>query len=197
MRRLVIATNNKKKLKETLFIIGNLPFIFQTLEDINFGKKIEETGKSFFQNAMLKAETVGKITGFLTLSEDSGLLVDVLGGRPGIYSARYQEGSDSDRINKLLWELKEVPDEKRTARFLSVVAVYDPKSGKTLVFKGESLGKITNKPEGNNGFGYDPIFYNFDLGKTNAEATIFEKNKISHRARALFKAYKHLLRLSV
>ncbi len=195
MRQLVIATNNKKKFREILSIIGNLPFKYQTLNDVSFSKEIEENGKSFSENAISKAETVGKSTGILTLAEDSGLLVDFLGGRPGIYSARYEQGSDMDRVNKLLRELKGVPDEKRTAKFVAVVAIYDPTSKKTSVFEGESLGRITVKPQGDNGFGYDPIFYNFDLRKTNAEASFSEKNKVSHRARALSKAYQYLRKL--
>lgn len=195
MRQLIIATNNKKKLTEILSIIGDLPFKFQTLDNVGFSKKIKESGKTFAENAILKAEAVGKKTGILTLAEDSGLTIDALGGRPGVYSARYTEGSDTDRINKLLKELKNIPREKRTARFVAAVAIYDPEKGKTHVFEGESCGKIIDKPRGVNGFGYDPIFYNFDLGKTSAEASLEEKNRVSHRARALMEAKDRLQRL--
>ncbi|OGG03664.1 hypothetical protein A2W14_04080, partial [Candidatus Gottesmanbacteria bacterium RBG_16_37_8] len=134
-----------------------------------------------------KAEFVGKKTGLLTLAEDSGLEIDFLAGKPGIYSARYHPGSDSDRIKKVLRQLKGVRKEKRTARFICVVAIFNPNTNKIKFFRGESRGYITEKPLGQNGFGYDPVFFNLDLGKTNAQATPHEKNRVSHRARALQK----------
>lgn len=192
MRQLLIATGNPGKWKEIKEILSGLSFEIKNLNEIQFTKEIEENGKSFAENAIIKATEIGEKTGLLTLAEDSGLEVDALGGKPGIYSARYCKGNDLDRLNKVLEELKGIPKQKRTARFKAVVAVYIPESGQISTFEGISKGYITDKPIGDNGFGYDPIFYNFDLGKTNGEATAEEKNRVSHRARALIKARKFL-----
>lgn len=197
MHQFLIATMNKGKIKEIKKILADLPFEFKTLADISFKEEIKETGKSFRENAVLKAKIIGEKTGLLTLTEDSGLEVDVLGGKPGVLSARYSKGSDMDRIHRLLKELKEVPKDERTARFRSVVAIYDPIGKKIYTFEGVSEGRITDKPIGNNGFGYDPIFYNFDLKKTNAQVSLEEKNRVSHRGRALFKARDMLQRLNL
>src|SRR3989338_886028 len=164
MRELLIATSNKGKIREIKEILAGIPYDIKTLADIDIKEDIPETGKSFEENAILKAKYAGGKSGLLTLAEDSGLEVDALAGKPGIYSARYVEGTDEDRINKILGELKEFPKEKRTARFKAVVAVYDP------------------------------IFYNQDLNKTNAEMTLEEKNKVSHRFRAISQAKEFLLK---
>jgi len=196
MTKLLIATRNKGKVKEIKDILSDLPFEIVSLDDVGFEGDVEETGNTFQENATIKAETVGKRTKLLTLSDDSGLEVDALEGRPGVQSARYIEGSDSDRVYKVLEELKNIPVEERTARFVAVVAVYNPLEGKTYTFEGESHGRIIDAPRGSNGFGYDPIFFNFDLGKTNGEATNEEKNSVSHRARALIKCKQLLLMFS-
>ena len=185
MRQLLIATRNKGKIKEIKYILKDIPFAIKTLDDIDFADEVEETGKSFKENAILKAKTVGDKIHLLTLAEDSGLEIDILGGKPGIYSARFVKGSDVDRIHALLKELTGIPKEKRTAQFKAVIALYNPMSKKPYTFEGISEGYITEKTRGENGFGYDPIFFNLDLGKTNGEATEEEKNKVSHRARAL------------
>lgn len=187
MKKLLIATRNQGKLKEIKKIFSNLSCELISLDDIGFRQEIAETGKSFVENASLKAKTIGEKTKLLTLAEDSGLEVDALDGKPGIYSARYCPGSDMDRVQKILMELKDFSKEEKTARFRSVVAVFDPVTKKVITAVGESEGLITEKPIGKAGFGYDPIFYNFDLGKTNAEATLEGKNSVSHRARALKK----------
>jgi len=217
MKQLFIATRNPGKIREIKEILSDIPFELETLEDVNITEEIPEDGKSFEENAILKAKFVGEKTKVLTLAEDSGLEVDALGGRPGILSARYAKGSDLDRIHKLLKELKGVPKEKRTARYKAVVVLYITKnmsyprkrgsiplkdwipdqvgndnSARIVTFEGESEGYITEKPIGTNGFGYDPIFNNFDLGKTNGEATLEEKNEVSHRARALAKCKEFL-----
>lgn len=192
MRHLLLATKNKGKIKEIREILKGISLELNTLSDIGIQDEIEETGKTFEENAILKVKIVGERTGKLTLAEDSGLEVDALGGRPGVLSARYIGGSDLDRNNKLLKELKSIPKEKRTARFRSVVAIYNPQTKQIQIFGGESHGYITEKPIGENGFGYDPIFFNLDLSKTNGEATFEEKNKVSHRARALIKCKKFL-----
>lgn len=189
---LLIASANKNKLKEIYNILKNIPFKKRSLDEIKFRGHIEETGSTFRENALLKAETVGRKTGLLTLAEDSGLEIDYLTGRPGIRSARYSPGTDRDRLNKVLEELNGVPEEKRSARFVCVAALFDPQKKRTYFFAGESRGYITEKPQGKRGFGYDPIFYNLDLKKTNAQATFREKNRVSHRARALFKVKEFL-----
>lgn len=206
MKKLLIASNNPGKIREIKEILKGIPFEIKSLKDVDFKDDILETGKTFEENAVSKAETVGEKTGLITLADDSGLEVDALSGQPGIHSARYVQGSDKDRVNKLLGELKGIPKEKRTARFRAVVALYVPLSAsnsimsslrkqgsrreeisRILTFEGISQGYITDKPIGKNGFGYDPVFFNLDLGKTNGEASPAEKNHVSHRARALFR----------
>lgn len=191
-KTLIIATRNKGKIMEIKEILSDIRFEIKSLNDIELDIDVEETGKTFTENAILKAKTIGEKTGLLTLSDDSGLEVDALGGRPGIMSARYCEGTDADRIVKLLKELMGIPKEKRTARFRVVVAIYNPTTKNIQTFEGVSEGYITEKPIGTNGFGYDPIFYNLNLGKTNAQASFEEKNRVSHRARALDKVKEYL-----
>ena len=188
MRKLLIATNNSGKFNEIRAILNNIPYKLVSLLKAGITEEIPETGRTFEENAVQKARYVGEKTGLLTLADDSGLEVDYLDGRPGVRSARYVSGSDEDRVNQVLRELKEVPIEKRGAKFVAVVALFDPKTKSIKTFRGESLGRITGKAVGSGGFGYDPVFYNFDLGKTNAEATPEEKNKVSHRSRALQQA---------
>ncbi len=195
MRKLLIATSNKNKQREILSIIGDIPYRYLSLNDVNYQKRIRETGTSYLENAVIKAKKIGSDLGLLTLSEDSGLEIDALAGKPGIYSARYCSGTDLDRINKILEQLKNTPKKKRTARFVSWVAVYDPLGKKIYTFKGVSYGLITERPIGDNGFGFDPIFFNQDLQKTNAQATLSEKNRVSHRAKALVKSRKILMNL--
>lgn len=187
MNTLIVATSNKDKLKEIKQLLKDIPFEIKSLKDIGFNQEIPETGTSFQENAEIKASAVAKITKILTLAEDSGLEVEYLGGRPGIYSARYVPGSDMDRVHKVLEELKSVPQKERTAKFICVAALFNPETGKVNFFNGESFGFITDEPIGKNGFGYDPIFYNSDLKKTNGEASEAEKNSVSHRARAILK----------
>lgn len=197
MNQLLIATNNPGKAVEIKNILSliNVNVKLISPEDIKIESEVIENGKTFRENAILKAVTIGKKTGMLTLAEDSGLEVDALKGRPGVYSARYCKGSDKDRVDKLLKELSGVPNEKRTARFRAAVAVYNPLNKKIITFEGSSEGIILEKPKGNNGFGYDPVFFNTDLGKTNAQATLKEKNRVSHRGRALSKAVKIMPKL--
>ena len=192
MPKLLIATNNQGKLKEIGEILKNIPYRMITLKEAGITEDIPETGKTFEENAVQKARYASEKTQLLTLAEDSGLEIDYLKGRPGARSARYVSGSDEDRVNQVLRELNEVPIEKRGAKFVAVVALFDPKTKVIKTFRGESLGRITEMAVGKGGFGYDPIFYNFDLGKTNAQASSSEKNNVSHRARALIKAKKYL-----
>ena len=129
----------------------------------------------------------------LTLADDSGIEVDALGGAPGIQSARYAAGTDADRNTKLLDAMKDVPAEKRVARFVTVIAIYDPPSGNVRTCREEVFGQITPEPRGERPFGYDPVFLYDEAGKTGGEMTIEEKNRYSHRGRALAKAREILL----
>lgn len=195
MKKLLIATRSKGKFPEIISELNGLPFEFVNLSNIpelspNF--EVEEPAFTFEGNAIIKAMTIGRKTNLLTLAEDAGLEVDALNGRPGVYTARYAPGTDEDRYRKLLEELQDTPKEKRTARFKAVIAIYDPNNNKVRTCEGIYEGKITFKPEGNNGFGYDPIFYNVAMNKTNAEMTVEEKNSVSHRGQALRKAKKIL-----
>jgi XTP/dITP diphosphohydrolase len=187
MRNLVIATKNKGKIIEIHHILSSLQFHFLSLLDIGFNKDIDETGNTFEENAILKAKTVGDYCNWITLAEDSGLVVDALDGKPGVMSARYVIGSDGDRCKELLRELGGVKYTNRSARFITVVALYNPSTKQVQTFQGSSEGFITETSKGTNGFGYDPIFFNAELGKTNGEATLEEKNKVSHRYKALLK----------
>jgi XTP/dITP diphosphohydrolase len=195
MRKLLIATRSKGKLPEIINALKELPFEFVGLNDIpdlpsNY--TAEEPGLTFEGNAIIKAIFYGKKTGLLTLSEDAGLMVDALDGKPGIYTARYAEGTDEDRYNKLLKELKDVPIEKRNAKFIAVTAIYDPQNDKIRTCEGTYEGRIALEPIGSDGFGYDPVFYNDQLKKTNAQMTIEEKNDVSHRGKSLKKAIEIL-----
>lgn len=194
-RKLLIATRSRGKFPEIVSLLQGLPFEFVNLNDVPElprDYEVEEPGTTFEGNAVIKAMTLGKKTGLLSLAEDAGLEVDVLGGRPGVYTARYAPGTDADRNQKLLGELQGVSDEKRTARFRAVVAIYDPLTDKVRLCEGTYEGKITAEPHGTNGFGYDPIFFSTQLNKTSAEMTLEEKNSISHRGMAVRKARKIL-----
>lgn len=194
--KLLIATTNTHKLREIKELIKDLSLKIVSLKDMNLYGQAEETGKTFEENAILKAGYWGEKTGLLTLAEDSGLEVDALDGKPGVYSARYIRGSDSDRMNQILKEMEDVPYNKRTAQYCEAIALYDPVTEEIKTFEGISSGKITREPKGDNGFGYDPVFYSFDLKKTFAEATMEEKNKISHRGKAFAKVKEYLTRNS-
>lgn len=196
MKKLLIATTNNGKINEIRKILKDLPFDIITLKDINFGIPVPETGKTFEENAIIKAEFVGKKSSLLTLAEDSGLQIEALGGKPGIRSARFIEGTDMDRVKAILKSMEIIPDDKRQARFIAVAAIYNPADQKVRTFTGVNNGVVTRKAIGNNGFGYDPIFYNHLLGKTNAQAGLEEKNKVSHRAIALLSVRQYLLSLN-
>lgn len=184
----VIATHNAKKLKELKRILEPLGFDAVIREDL---PEVEETGTTFAENALLKAESACKVTGMPAIADDSGLVVDALGGAPGVYSARYagEGATDRQRYEKLLEELREVPTEQRTARFVSAVCCVFP-DGKILTAEGSCEGIIAFEPKGESGFGYDPIFL---VGERSyAEMTAEEKDSISHRGRALAKLAQEL-----
>lgn len=182
----VIATKNQKKLLELERILRPLGIRAVTAEQLGIElPEVEETGSTFEENARLKAESACRVTGLAAVADDSGLEVDALGGRPGVYSARYAgpDATDSQRNEKLLAELKDVPASQRGARFVSAVCCILPDGG-ILTVRGECPGSIAFSPAGNGGFGYDPIFL-VDSGKSFGELTAEEKDAVSHRGAAL------------
>ena len=198
-RSLLIATFNKGKLHELHQLLSNVPFVISGLERFPSTQTVPELGETFTENASLKASGYAKQTGLLTLADDSGLEVDGLSGAPGVLSARYaHEGaSDAERTTKLLTELSRVRGAARQARFVSVIAIAD-EGGKVInVSTGTCEGRIAEAPRGANGFGYDPVFIPAGFHQTFAELQAEEKNRISHRARALSGAAEFLRRLTV
>ena len=184
--KVLVASNNKGKLKEFNKILGELGIECISMNDAGIDIDVEETGTTFLENAKIKAEAIYKIAKIPTVSDDSGLCVDALGGEPGVYSARYagEHGNDEKNNEKLLANLKNIPPEKRTTRFMSVVyLVLDDNTA--ISAQGTAEGFIIDEPKGENGFGYDPIFFSPTLGKTFAQASVEEKNAISHRGSAL------------
>ncbi|MBT2754542.1 XTP/dITP diphosphatase [Mesobacillus foraminis] len=193
MNEVIIATKNKGKAKEFERIFGSKGMQVKTLLDFPDIPDVEETGSTFGENAIIKADAIAKLMGKMVIADDSGLEVDALEGRPGVYSARYAgaEKNDSANTEKVLQELAGVPERDRTARFRCVLAVAAP-GEKTVVYSGSCEGRILTEPRGTNGFGYDPVFFVEGKGKTMAELPPEEKNKISHRADALKKLEKSL-----
>lgn len=195
--KILVASNNKGKLREFNSILGELGIECVSMGDMGIDIEVEENGTTFLENAKIKAEEIYKIVKMPTVSDDSGLEVDFLGGEPGVYSARYagEHGNDKKNNEKLLSNLKDVPYNKRTARFKSVVyLVLDENT--SLYAEGTVSGIILNEEKGENGFGYDPLFYSEELGKTFAEATGEEKNSISHRGNAIRELKKKLEQLN-
>lgn len=182
--KLVIASNNKNKIREIKTMIGDFFAEVYTLSDLNIDVDVEETGSTFFENAMIKAKAISELTNMCALADDSGLCVNALDGAPGIYSARYAGEEHDDKANNdlLLHNLADKPD--RTAYFVSTVVLYYP-DGSYVEAEGRTQGEILFAPEGHNGFGFDPLFYSYDLKKSFAVATPEEKNSVSHRGRAL------------
>lgn len=193
MKEAIIATHNPGKVKEFKEILEPKGYDVKSLAEIGFTEEIEETGHTFEENAILKAEAVAKAVNKMVIADDSGLSIDNLGGRPGVYSARYagEQKDDQANIAKVLSELKGIEKEQRTARFRCALAVSIP-GEETKTVEGHVEGYIAEEPRGEYGFGYDPIFIVKDKDKTIAELTSDEKNKISHRADALKKLSKLL-----
>jgi len=195
--QLLVATNNRGKLREYAELLKGLPFELTTLSEQGITQEVEETGSSLEQNAVSKATTYASLSGLTTLADDSGLEVDALGGEPGPLSRRYagENVSDKERNDYLLAKLKDVPREKRTARFRAVIAIATPE-GRLSIGDGVCEGIIAFGSKGEGGFGYDPIFYLPELDKHMAELSLEEKNRISHRAKAVEKARRILERLA-
>jgi len=188
---IVISSRNKEKKRELKALLKDLKIKVLDLNDFPAAPRVEEKGKTFEENAVAKALKIAQYTKRLTIADDSGLEVDALGGRPGVYSARFAgNNADYDANNrKLLRLLKGFSESKRKARFICAVAIAD-KDGLVGVVRGECSGRITFEPKGRNGFGYDPVFFSPKYNETFAQLSSKEKNAVSHRGRALRKARK-------
>jgi XTP/dITP diphosphohydrolase len=191
--RLLIATRNPGKVREYAELLEGLSLDLCGLADLGLESEVDETGQTFSANAQLKATVYCHASGLLTFADDSGLEVEVLGGAPGVFSARYagHGASDADRVRKLLAALEGVPWDKRGARFRCVIALAWP-DGRLETFEGQCDGVIAFEPKGTNGFGFDPVFYMPEHGCTMAELPMDVKNRISHRGRAAALAFERL-----
>ena len=186
MKKVIFATGNEGKMKEIREILGDLDIRLLSLKDAGITADIEENGNSFEENAVIKATAIRDLTGEIVLADDSGLEIDYLNKEPGIYSARYMGEDTSYHIKNanLIERLNGVPDEKRTARFVCAIAAAFP-DGTVRTVRAAMEGRIGYVEKGENGFGYDPIFYLPEYGCSSAELSMEEKNKISHRGKAL------------
>ena len=186
MEKLIFATGNENKMKEIRMILGDLDYEILSMKEAGIEVDIVEDGKTFEENAIIKATAICEIAGCVVLADDSGLEVDYMDKQPGIMSARWMGEDTSYRIKnqKIIDNLAGVPDEKRTARFVCAIAAAFP-DGRVVTKRGTIEGRIGYEERGENGFGYDPIFYLPEYGKTTAELSPEEKNKISHRGKAL------------
>lgn len=183
--KVILASKNQHKLTELSAILSQLGFEIALESEYGLDIDVEETGTTFEENSFLKADAVMKASGLPVLADDSGLMVDALDGAPGVYSARYgHKASDKERTAYLLENMKDVPEERRGAKLVCVITCLFP-DGRKIVARGECPGVIARAPHGENGFGYDPVFYLPELGMTYAELPSEQKNAISHRARAL------------
>ena len=186
MKRIVFATGNAGKVKEIQMILADMGMEVVSMKEAGITIDIEEDGKTYEENAMLKARAVAACTNDIVMADDSGLEIDYLNKEPGIYSARYMGEDTSYRVKNanLIARLEGVPDEKRTARFVCAIAAVLP-DGTELTTRATIEGRIDYEEKGSNGFGYDPIFYVPQFGKTTAELTEEQKNQVSHRGKAL------------
>ncbi|GAE30172.1 XTP/dITP diphosphatase [Halalkalibacter hemicellulosilyticus] len=191
-QEVIIATLNEGKVHEFKQLFSADKWIVRSLKDFSKMADIMEDGQTFAENATIKAETLSKELGRMVIADDSGLIIDALDGRPGIYSARYagEKKDDEANMRKVLQELEDVPSEDRSARFFCAIAVARPNE-QTLVYEGACEGYIAREKSGTYGFGYDPIFYVPDLQRTMAELTPQEKNERSHRAKAIAQLFAH------
>lgn len=181
-RKLVVASANEGKLKEFAQILNGFEIV--GYRELGITEDIEETGSTFYENALIKAKTISERLHLPAISDDSGLVVEALNGEPGIYSARYAgDGDNEHNIDLLLKNMQGRTN--RNAKFVSCIVYYD--NGKITTAVGETLGEIAEERQGKNGFGYDPVFISKDLNKSFGECSSEEKNSVSHRARALLK----------
>lgn len=193
MRQIILATRNRGKIREVRAELQDAGLDILTLENERGIPDVVEDGKTFLENALKKAKTLSEITGKAAVADDSGLEVDILGGKPGVFSSRYAGpgATDEANIQKLLDDLEGVPEEKRGACFRAVIVLYRP-GGDYDVFEDTLRGRIAFRPEGRNGFGYDPVFYVPEYGMTAAQMPPELKNRISHRGKALRSLKKSL-----
>lgn len=185
--KIVLASNNAHKLQELRAILTTLGMEVVSQREMGIAVEPNENGVTFEENSYIKAKTIMDCCGLPTIADDSGLVVDALDGEPGVYSARFggeRCKTDSDRLEYLLKRMQQIPDGRRTAKFVSVITMLTP-DGKKIVARGECPGTILHEPRGENGFGYDPVFYVAEAGCTFAQLAAEQKNQISHRARAL------------
>ena len=197
-KRIIFATGNQGKMREIREILQDLNVEVVSLKDINLEVDIEENGTTFEENAIIKAKAIMELTGEMVMADDSGLEVDYLGKAPGVYSARYL-GEDTPytiKNNHIIKELEGVEGQDRSARFVSVIACVFP-DGEIITTRGTIEGLIAYEEKGNEGFGYDPIFYVPECGCTTAELGLEEKNKISHRGKALAMMKEELRKRSI
>ena len=192
-KEVIVATGNAGKLQEMKDILAPLDLQVRSMREAGIEREVEETGSTFEENAMLKAKGIRGLTDSIIIADDSGLEIDALNGEPGIYSSRYlgKDVSYDVKNAELIRRLTGVPDEKRTARFVCAVAVILP-DGRDFTVRGEMEGRIGYEIIGENGFGYDPIFYLPEYGMTSAQISPEEKNRISHRGKALAKMVEKL-----
>lgn len=192
VQKLVLATRNRDKVKEIKDLLSDTGIALKTLDDFPGAPEVEEDGATLEENAIKKAKQIADYTGLTSVADDTGLEVEYLGGRPGVFSSRYSgEGATyAENVAKLLRDLQSVPWEERGARFRCVVALCH--EGEVYTVEGVCEGVISEAPRGENGFGYDPVFYVPQYERTFAEMSSEEKNRISHRAKA-FQALKRLL----
>jgi len=188
-----MASGNPGKLREIARILADLDLSVVPQSDFAISEA-EENGDSFLANALIKARHAAQLTGLPAIADDSGLVVDALGGRPGVYSARYAgvHASDADNVDKLLFELRDVPDADRTATFHCVACFVRPDDDEALVATGVWQGSIARERHGDGGFGYDPVFIDPELGVCSAELSAAEKNARSHRGKALAELARQL-----
>ncbi len=185
MRALLLATTNRHKLDEFYTIFSDLPLTLRSLREVQIDTDVEETGQTFAENAALKARFYAQASGMLSLADDSGLEIDALGGAPGVFSARFagRDTSYEERFRLILEQMRGLTGEQRKARFRCAIALAKP-DGHCRIVEGMIEGIVADSPQGTNGFGYDPIFLLPELGRTFAELTAEQKNRISHRGRA-------------
>jgi len=198
MPKLLLATSNSGKIREYRSLLDGLGYEITTLAEEGIAEVVTESGNNYEQNARLKAITYAKLSQLTALADDSGLEVDALNGEPGVKSARFagEAATDADRVSSLLTKLNGVPWKRRTACFKCVIVIATPE-GQSRVCYGECRGMIAFEAKGKNGFGYDPIFFLPEIGKTMAELPSETKNQISHRARASQKARQVLQQLHI
>jgi XTP/dITP diphosphohydrolase len=195
--KIILATGNRGKVKEIRDLVADLPISLLSLNDIPDPPEVLEDGATFEENALKKARETVRATGIPALADDSGLCVDALDGRPGVLSARYagDDSSDESKYRLILQEMRGVPEGKRTARFVCVLALVYP-DGEERIFRGVCEGRISREPRGRGGFGYDPIFLHEDSERTFAEIGRESKNRVSHRGRALALFAEYLRQLT-